>query len=132
MTMDQYYLDFFDFLIDLVDPMLSESAKANQTYIKIKEEVPAFLKTTKGFVYVNAILGEACKKGDMKEHIRNIISITDDQERMIASVREIKQLAGTIAKHCTNLANSTDAEIAEKLEMFALYVDIITKQFIKK
>jgi len=132
MTMDQYYIDFFDFLIGLIDPLLPESTKANETYIKIKEEVPAYLKTTKGFVYVNAALGEACKKEQAKVHLKNIVSVTEDPERMLTSIAEIKTLARTVAEHCNNLANTTDAEIAEKIEMFALYVDIITKQFIKK
>ena len=130
--MDQYYIDLFDFLVELIDPLLPESTKANETYIKIKEEVPAFLKTTKGFVYANAMLGEACKKEAAKVHLKNIISVADDPEKMLRSVAEIKTLARSIGEHCTRLANVTDAEIAEKIEVFALYMDVITKQFISK
>jgi hypothetical protein len=130
--MNQIYIDFFDFLKGIIDPVLPESFKSSEFYTNLNKEVPAFLKTVKGFAYVNAIIGEMCKKESTRNSIKNIASVTEDEQKLHASVAEIKTLAALISEQCNKVTSLTDAELAENIETFSLYIEMITKQFIKK
>lgn len=128
-TMDTIYIDFFAFLQNMIDPILPESIKEKEMYKTANDDFSKFIKTVKGFAYVNAAIGEMCKSENTKKSIKNITSVTEDETKLKESVTEIKTLAGKIAEYCTTLANTPDEEISDKIETFSLYVETITKQF---
>lgn len=132
LTMDQVYIDFFNFLQKIVDPLLPEHIKTGEMYTTINKEVPAFLKTVKGFAYTNAVIGQICKPDTTQASIKNIISVTEDREKLNLSAVEIKTFAKTVAEYCNALVEIPDEQIIDKIEVFSLYVEMITKQFIKK
>lgn len=130
-TMDMIYTDFFNFLKNIVDPFVPESAKENKTYKNSSKDFSDYVSTVKGFAYVNATIGEMCKSESTQKSVKNIVQVAGDATKLKESVVEIKTLARKIAEYCTTLAEKPDEEISDKIETFALYVDTITRQFIK-
>lgn len=134
-NMGPVYLDFFEFILEIVDPILPESIKSSEAY-QMKNTILEFLKTPKGVLMVNAAIGKAFKSESFVQSANNLTALVDETpegtEKLNKSVTELKTAATTIKEHCFKIEEIPEDELREKIEKFCLFISLIQDQFLRK
>jgi hypothetical protein len=134
-TLADYYNDFFSFVIDTFLPIIPQYIKDKPEFGPCINTIKNYCTQNKNFVLVHyGASKKICDDQNTKKSIKNILSVVDGTEegnkKLNDSVKELKDLAGCISAACQTLIETPDDVIKENIEKFALYIEIITQQFV--